>query len=330
MKKIQSFLFRKLHLKREAGEENTGWNLRQQDLYNDGEFNDAMCDIIYSQGILPNNTHGKPLLLDLFYMRPEDVYEKYDEKAIIAFDLLTQQIKRLAQFPGIYNLRSDYAIKLVEAICPDEAWKFRNLPFLLPDLHEIDKEQIIKKHTDCNTLEFLFCGAQANRKGLPIVLEAFKKVKKKTDSHCRLHIVSALSDGYIDIPYDDDIIMHGELSYAQAQTLFTTCQIYVMPSHFESFGLTYLEAMANGMIVIARDYEPQREILDYGRCGILTKTNVDAITSSMLIAINMSVEERIAMSQNAHKRFISHYRFDKVTQLWHQAILDCVAQQKCI
>ena len=136
-----------------------GWVLRHKALYNEPEIWFANCDIIYAQGILPNNVHGKPILLDLFYMRPEDVNPTFSKKAQENFDILSNQIKELARTNGIFNLRSDYAIRMVEELCPDNAWKFRNLPFLRPNIKAASTDEITEKHTNDDTIRFLFCGA---------------------------------------------------------------------------------------------------------------------------------------------------------------------------
>lgn len=304
-----------------------GWVLRHKALYNEPEIWFANCDIIYAQGILPNNVHGKPILLDLFYMRPEDVNPTFSKKALENFGILSNQIKELARTNGIFNLRSDYAIRMVEELCPDNAWKFRNLPFLRPDIKAASTDEIIEKHTNDDTTRFLFCGAQANRKGLPVVIESFIKAKEAYECKSELHIVSALSDGHVDIPQRDDIIFHGEQPSNETQQLFRKCHAYIMPSREESFGLTYTEAMANGLVTIARNFEPQKEILDYGECGILTNIDTQSVTRSIESVLLMTKEERIAFALKARDRFFKKYSYGAALKEWQTAIEDCFAQQ---
>ncbi|MBO4664700.1 MAG: glycosyltransferase family 4 protein [Bacteroidaceae bacterium] len=304
-----------------------GWVLRRKALYNEPEIWFASCDVIYAQGILPTNLHGKPILLDLFYMRPEDVNPTFSEKAQVNFDILSKHIKELARTKGIFNLRSDYAIRMVEELCPDNAWKFRNLPFLRPNIKAASTDEIIEKHTNDDTTRFLFCGAQANRKGLPVVIESFIKAKEAHECKSELHIVSALSDGNVGIPQRDDIIFHGGLPFDETQELFRKCHAYIMPSREESFGLTYTEAMANGLVTIARNYEPQREILDYGKCGILTNIDTQSVTRSIENVLLLTREERIDFALKARDRFIKKYSYGAALKEWQKAIEDCFAQQ---
>lgn len=326
VKKVWRFIARKMGCY-PTPTDSDGWVLRHESLYNSMEFCKDKHDIIYAQGILPTNTFEKPVLLDLFYMRPEDVYHRYSERAKENFDRLTEEIMSLAKKPGIYNLRSDYAIGLVEEICPDEAWKFRNLPFLLPSLKSVSIKQIEDKHREAGCTRFLFCGAQANRKGLQTVIDAFLSLRESYRGRCELHVVSALSDGNVSFPECDDIIFYGKQDREATQEIFDKCHVYVMPSQFESFGLTYIEAMAHGLLVIARDYEPQREILDYGKCGILTGINKDDVLENMELALNMTPEERISFAIKAKCRFDEKYCYDAAIKEWKRAIEDCYRQQ---
>lgn len=324
--KVISFLKRKCGLIKAKSESKVGWSLRVQPLYNEMEMLSSEFDIIYSQGILPQRSLGRPLLLDLYVMKPEDVYVNPSKQAEERFNALMTQVEKLAQYPGIYNLRSDYAIGLVKDRVKDNAWKFRNLPFLLPQLTPLSVEEITRKHENTETLELLFCGAQSVRKGLPLLLEAFLNAKHKTQKRCRLHIISSMSDGKVTIPDDDDIVLHGEMSHDDTMALFRQSHIYIMPSHFESFGLTYLEAMANGMIVIARDFEPQREILDYGECGFLTPIDVKSLTDIITDVITMDDDCRTVMALKAVDRFKKKYSYEVVSEQWRKAIIDCASQ----
>ena len=96
-----------------------------------------------------------------------------------------------------------------------------------------------------------------------------------------------------------------------------------MPSYYESFGLTYLEAMANGAIVIARNYEPQREIVNYGKCGFLVDLNMDSCVNELNHIINLNDSERINIALSAKKYFEEKFSFEQVHKEWYKAIVEC-------
>lgn len=329
--KIFSYILRKLKFIKTNNGQNTGWILNKQQLHNHWEVNFSKCDIIYSQGTFPKNTYNRPVLIDLFFFPPEEVEERPYTEAYEKYKKMKQIIKELGNYPGIYNVRSDYSLQLIKQICPENAWKFRNLPFLLPELNALDEDLIIHKHLNDKTIKILFCGAQAYRKGLDMLIKAFIKVKDNIQlPPIELHIISALSDGRIDIPKREDIIYHGALSHSETIEIFKKSHIYAMPSRSESFGLTYIEAMANGLIVIARNYEPQREIINYGECGILTELDSESIANNINKIINMDVKERINIVLKARKRFQTQYDYNIVKEKWHNAFIDCYNQKELL
>ena len=85
--------------------------------------------------------------------------------------------------------------------------------------------------------------------------------------------------------------------------------------------------MANGLVTIARNYEPQKEILDYGECGILTNIDTQSVTRSIESVLLMTKEERIGFALKARDRFIKKYSYGAALKEWQTAIEDCFAQQ---
>lgn len=82
--------------------------------------------------------------------------------------------------------------------------------------------------------------------------------------------------------------------------------VLVMPSLFESFGLVFLEAMAQGTIPIAPDWEVQREIVDYGRAGIITSGNAEEIALKLEQLFD-DADLRIRLATSAKLRFLRRF-----------------------
>lgn len=55
------------------------------------------------------------------------------------------------------------------------------------------------------------------------------------------------------------------------QRLFDTSDIFVLPSRYDSFGMGFLEAMANGLPVVAAEWGPIPDVVPHGRCGLLVR-----------------------------------------------------------
>lgn len=66
---------------------------------------------------------------------------------------------------------------------------------------------------------------------------------------------------------------HGWVSGAEKQSLFDQADLFCLPSRYDSFGMGYLEAMANGLPVVAYQWGPVSDVVADLRCGYLAKTH---------------------------------------------------------
>lgn len=62
---------------------------------------------------------------------------------------------------------------------------------------------------------------------------------------------------------------HGWVSGDKKQALFDQADIFCLPSRYDSFGMGYLEAMANGLPIVAYDWGPIADVVPDNRCGLL-------------------------------------------------------------
>lgn len=118
--------------------------------------------------------------------------------------------------------------------------------------HRIDpgspQEREKQREKDCIT--FLSIGAMTGNKGIPILLDAFAKVRKQFP-HARLIIKG------LDILYPNTFVapegveyMGDSLSLEQLNALYNRADVYVSPYMAEGFNLPVLEARACGLTTI--------------------------------------------------------------------------------
>lgn len=294
--------------------------------YLNSEYVSRNIDIVYSQEICPMNTNGKPVFLETTFMKPGDDGEanefmehSFNSRAV---PLMRENLSSRC----FINLKSKKEIENAIKIFPEAKDRFVNLPFLLPSLTPIAKEDIISKFTETDVLRFLFVGGQAKRKGLEELLKAYCVTRRKYPSvKMEMHIVSGFQDGNIRIPKDQTIVLHGKLSKKDTHDLFEKCHSFIMVSHRESYGLAYIEAMAKGCIVITRDYYPQKEMVDFGRIGLFaTPYDVDSIVSAMSQVIEMNSEQRIKMALNGWNKFNTTYNYSVVVEKYKRTFCELV------
>lgn len=68
----------------------------------------------------------------------------------------------------------------------------------------------------------------------------------------------------------------GWVSGIEKQALFDRADIFCLPSRYDSFGMGYLEAMANGLPVVAYDWGPIADVVGDQRCGYLAREHTPA------------------------------------------------------
>jgi glycosyltransferase involved in cell wall biosynthesis len=134
------------------------------------------------------------------------------------------------------------------------------------------------------TFNFLFVGQLSNRKGVRLLLEAFKELKlpdatltfvgTMADSKATMEEYSGL---FTHVPY----LLHDELVkyYQQADVL-------AFPSYLDSWALTVLEAMACGTPVIVSEHTGARDAVKQGGGFIVPVDDLEALKDRMLFFYN--------------------------------------------
>ena len=104
-------------------------------------------------------------------------------------------------------------------------------------------------------LQIVFLANVTPLKGLHVVLEALERLPRDT---CMLHVAGSLD---VDVPYatrmqqqagrlSTPVTFHGVVDDQPLADLLARCDLLVLPSFYEGFGIAYLEGMAFGLPAI--------------------------------------------------------------------------------
>lgn len=152
-----------------------------------------------------------------------------------------------------------------------------------------------------NNLNILFAGNLIPQKGCDLLIEAFSKIQKE---HCfiKLHIagdgveaqrlkMQSAKEGL-----EDKILFYGNLEHNKLLSLMSQCDIFIMPSRDEAFGIVYLEAMSLHKPTIGTEGEGIADLIQDGINGLLVQpNNVDSIIEKLKILIeNKELRDEIA------------------------------------
>jgi glycosyltransferase involved in cell wall biosynthesis len=80
---------------------------------------------------------------------------------------------------------------------------------------------------------------------------------------------------------DDRVEFMGSVDNPTLQRLYSSSSIYVMPSPNEGFGIVYLEALTQGLAVIASDAGAAREVLGEGKFGLLVDDTEEHLVAAL-------------------------------------------------
>jgi glycosyltransferase involved in cell wall biosynthesis len=129
-----------------------------------------------------------------------------------------------------------------------------------PEYHPTDRRSPVTGH------QILYVGRRDPYKNLPLLIEAFSDVVKNVPA-ARLRIIGPADDRYPAAPdlarklgLEPQIDWIGYVSPRDLVQAYQDAAVYVLPSRYEGFGLTVLEAMACGAPVVCSNASSLPEV----------------------------------------------------------------------
>ena len=285
----------------------------QKKLFREPE-NDSI-DLYFFTGMLPQTKLNKPFVVDFEHIR-----------ALFNFGIITEQKKE-----EIFQVLNDDSCKWIlpwsEAAkhtlmkCyPKEfnklSSKVKMLYPALPIYKNIYKNQIdhsiVKKNSH---RKFLFIGKEFRRKGLLETLNAFLILISKHDD-IEIHCVATVPNN-IKKQFKHKNIYFYNSSFSQEELIknfFLTCDVFILPTHADTFGMVLLEALACGMPVITTDQFAAKEIVEDGLNGVLLKSNVLPLNNTLFPKILRSDIEYSSPEQYLINNIVK--RVDELCENW--------------
>jgi glycosyltransferase involved in cell wall biosynthesis len=161
----------------------------------------------------------------------------------------------------------------------------------------------------------LFIGKDHERKGSRQLLDAFEAVRAHIPA-AELHIVGAVPPGS-DRP---GVTAHGFVSRhtpdgARAlDTLFRRAAVFCLPSHYEPFGVAFVEAMLAGLPCIGTTKWAMPEIIVDGQTGWLVRPGDPRDLAASLITALEDLPEAARRGMNGRRRALELFTWDRVAE----------------
>jgi glycosyltransferase involved in cell wall biosynthesis len=157
-------------------------------------------------------------------------------------------------------------------------------------------------------LKVLFVGRLDHQKGLDILLSAVEPL----EATVALRIIgdAAVDKTRSDVPKFETLQYLGWLSREDVAAQMKACDVLVVPSRWEGFGLVAIEAMRLSVPVLASAVGGLVEILGEGEFGFLVPPeDAEALRASIA---GLSSEKLKAKGAAGRRRFMSHFSSDRM------------------
>ncbi len=161
----------------------------------------------------------------------------------------------------------------------------------------------------------LFLGRMVPEKRPDLLIEAFSKLQQ---TGWKLVLAGGVSDtkGYTaeilnKVTNNPNIVFAGELQGVRLAEIVRGAGLFALPSDLEGLPLAMLEAMREGIPVVASDIAPHQQLVT-GRGILFEAGNVDSCTQSLAWSIQ-NPQECAKMAKNAQIYLQNNYSWERIT-----------------
>ena len=154
------------------------------------------------------------------------------------------------------------------------------------------------------TINFLFVGRDFARKGGPLVVEAFGRLRQQNEN-ISLTVVTMdadqvkQADGINVLPFMERTKLY--------EDVYSTADVFVMPTVAEGWGFTNAEAMSFALPVISTNISAIPEIIEHGVTGFLIKPGDAESLVGAMSQLARSRDLREEMGNRGREYFIAHF-----------------------
>jgi starch synthase len=168
-------------------------------------------------------------------------------------------------------------------------------------------------------VRFLFVGLISARKGVPLLLEAWRKMSLK---NAELWMVGPVQERERAlIPELPGLEFLGKYPHRELPELLRQCDVLVFPSYCEGFALVLLEALASAMPIITTEATAGPDLIEDGVEGrLIPSGNPDALCAAMREFTNDP--DKLESMGRAARQCAEKFSWDAYGDRWQQMLRD--------
>ena len=159
-------------------------------------------------------------------------------------------------------------------------------------------------------IRLLLVGVSYGGKGVDLALDALDILNAARDgTRYSLHVCGLREE----FPNREGVTQHGFISKQMLRQLLQTCDLFVLPSRFDCFGIAFVEAMTYGLPCVGRNLCAMPEIIGEGVSGELVGSDDPAELAEKIRRICGSAETYARYSAAALEKS-KQFTWEKTTQ----------------
>jgi glycosyltransferase involved in cell wall biosynthesis len=166
--------------------------------------------------------------------------------------------------------------------------------------------ELVRSH-DGETV--VFVGREFDRKGGPILLEAFRQLRRRRP---RARLLVAGPPEPLAMP--EGAVQLGPVPYERLPQLFAQATVFALPTLREPFGIAFLDAMACGVPCVGTRTEAVPEIIEEGKTGLLVPPGDAIALMAALDRLLAHPDQARAMGERGRHRVVGNFTWANVAR----------------
>lgn len=235
--------------------------------------------------------------------------------------MLKYTLRRATKIVAVSRFLAEEMRELEPRLSPDV------VPNIVADIFQAPSTATPRRNA--NDIEMLFVGSiRDSRKGVGVLLHALRSYLDLPGARrCRL---SVIGEGEKRAEYEDlahrlglqnQVAFLGSRSREGVAVAMAGCDLFVMPSRYETFGVVYAEAMACGKPVIACSGGPAEEIIPTWAGELAPHGDHISLAHAIhRVTSNLDGFDRARISEYAKKRFGPETVVSALSEVYERAI----------
>jgi len=165
-----------------------------------------------------------------------------------------------------------------------------------------------------------FVGQQGGHKGIETIIQAMPFVWRQVpEAHlviagARTAYSEIIDEMIAELPRESraKITTFSNFTEGEKADILAACDVFVSPSGFESFGITYLEAWSCAKPVIGTRSGAIPSVIAEGKDGLLVDYRDYRELAGAILELLKDKDARLAMGENGRRKVLTKYTWSKV------------------